>query len=166
MRYLLFILTAITLSSCFSPKIVTQTKVEKQTDTLYNEVVKEIFTPIEKLVYSNCNDTAYLMTISALNRKLDSAKTPKEMRVVLRQTKNILANRDDRELKELKEQNKLAIVQLEERTNQVEQLRLMLKQKEKTNRVEARQGGNNCLWHYIIMGILTLIIICLLRIKT
>jgi len=156
------------LTSCFSPKIVTHTKVEKQTDTLYNEVVKNIFTPVEKLVYSNCNDTAYLMTIQALNRKLDSAKSVKEVRTILKQTKSILSNRDDRELKELKEQNKLALDQLAERTKQVGILQKMLKQKEKTNQVEARNSNSlsNCFWHYVIMGILTLIIVWLLRIKT
>lgn len=169
------LMAPVLLCSCFSAKVVTQTKIEKQTDTLskdpiYKEVVKEILKPVEveKFVYSNCNDTAYLLTIQTLNRKLDSAKTKGEMRTIIRQTKQILSNRDDRELKEQKEANKLLISQLEERNKSIEQLRKMLKEKEKTQQKEIKASAGGCSHFkcYLIMGLLALICVLLLRIRT
>ena len=146
----LVILSIFCQSCFFKPNIGGGgTKPEPSNDTTYIEVVKEIFKPIEKLVYSDCNDTAYLMTIESLQRSLDSAKSTKEKKVIIKQLKEVLSQRDARELKEQKEANKLAISQNKELTERIITLQKMLKQKEKTERVEARQGGKCGHWWII-----------------
>lgn len=148
----LLILSIFFQSCFFKPNIVGGvTKPEPNNDTTYIEVVKEIFKPIEKLVYSNCNDTAYLLTIESLQRSLDSAKSTKEKRIIIKQIREVLSQRDARELKEQKESNKLAISQNKELTERIIVLQKMLKQKEKTERVEARQGRKCGHWWIILL---------------
>jgi hypothetical protein len=154
MRLIQVITISILLQSCFCPKITTETKVEKQPDTLYKDVVKEILKPIEKLVYPGCNDTAYLMTIEALNRSLDSTKSAKEKKIIIKQIKEVLSQRDAKELKEQKEANKLAIEQINGLNERIATLQKILKQKEITER---KTGSGSCNHIFLIIALVLLI---------
>jgi hypothetical protein len=107
------------------------------------------------------------MTIEALNRSLDSTKSAKEKKVIIKQIKEVLSQRDAKELKEQKEANKLAIGQINKLNERVVLLQKMLKEKEKTERVEARNASSGFPYWLLIIAICEgVVIVLLLRIKT
>lgn len=159
MRNIVAILLISLTMSCAHKSSAPIIQREFKVDTVYNNLIKEVFTPVEKIIFSDCNDTAYLMTITALNRKLDSAKTIRESRMITNQLRNVLEDRNDREIKELKLAIKSANAAYALKQTQVKELTDQLAAMEKTRRVDIRQQSSSCSWWHIpaILALLALL---------
>jgi len=164
LKNILFILLLSLTISCAHKSSAPIIQREFKVDTVYQRLIDKVFQPIDKIIYSDCNDTAYLMTIQALNRKLDSAKTTREATVITNKLRQVLEDRNDREIKELKISLKSANAAYSLRETQVKELTDQLAAMEKTRRVDIRQQSSSCSWWHIpaILALLALLFFAVL----